>query len=416
VKHTRLKPPKDAKHEGGPCCRSGNQRNENREQGTPVTLVAPSFPRRNHEESRTKEETNRSPSSKESGPVEKNRSGQQCAKKHQPKSCGEQHALSIDHHWWFLNLPYSAGFHPEGILAAEDKGQSRKLPRVALVPHFRFPTATKWMLQARRSLRELWSLGYNHVIPTGFQFAAKEERKQVTRKLRGCELYAMDKKCAIRIVDNESHSVAFDAAGLIGKRRPEATICFWVQETKESWAPDWPRKECTFKSFLLGIEHGIGFGNELRPLVSVHRDEQQSHDESRCKNRHNFSLRLIHKAINEAKTALPQPDSSDQGTKWEAATCRFQKRPPFFQRAPHPCPSPRRTGRGRRYRSLRYPGLHSTLIFGSQPPRDGCPKPDVRSANCGPWATIISSPRDFSLVRRRVAQRKLRGLRYGCGC
>jgi hypothetical protein len=149
VKHTRLKPPKDAKHEGGPCCRSGNQRNENREQGTPVTLVAPSFPRRNHEESRTKEETNRSPSSKESGPVEKNRSGQQCAKKHQPKSCGEQHALSIDHHWWFLNLPYSAGFHPEGILAAEDKGQSRKLPRVALVPHFRFPTATKWTFAPR---------------------------------------------------------------------------------------------------------------------------------------------------------------------------------------------------------------------------------------------------------------------------
>jgi hypothetical protein len=32
------------------------------------------------------------------------------------------------------------------------------------------------------------------------------------------------------------------------------------------------------------------------------------------------------------------------------------------QKTPHPCPSPRRTGRGRTSRGLRHPGLHSFVV------------------------------------------------------
>jgi hypothetical protein len=51
---------------------------------------------------------------------------------------------------------------------------------------------------------------------------------------------------------------------------------------------------------------------------------------------------------------------------------------------------PAKRGEGKCSGGMLYPGWRSFLTFGSQPPRDGCPKRDVRSANCGPWATIMS--------------------------
>jgi hypothetical protein len=121
-------------------------------------------------------------------------------------------------------------------------------------------------------------------------------------------------------------------------------------------------------------------------VLVAHRLPTCSPSRTACKSENTKWGVLLQKRLRRISN---QP-SEGVATSLRSEAMARQGRMPASWRTHHerrPSPRPSRSyqnGEMEKFRGLGYPGWRSFLIFGSQPPREGCPKREVRSANGGP--------------------------------